>query len=263
MGGDLCRGAACVCFRPTAQVSESAPLYPVDVKKMNRPTAALETAHVGVVSRPIRLRSLVASLRPRQWTKNGALLVAALFSKHARDPASLRLALLGVAAFSLLASAVYLGNDIADREQDRLHPLKRARPIAAGELPVGLAATAAVLLALSGLTLSLTLGVSFFTVALAYLLLQVLYTVRLKDLVLVDVFAVAAGFVLRVVAGAEAIAVPISNWLFLCAMLLALFLALAKRRAELTLLDAQAGLHRRILGEYSVPLLDQLVTVVS
>ena len=230
---------------------------------MNRPTAAVDTAVVGVVARPARLRALVVSLRPRQWTKNGALLVAALFSRHARDPASLRLALLGVAAFCLLASAVYLGNDIADREQDRLHPEKRLRPIAAGELPVGLAAGAAVLLALGGLTLSSTLGGSFLTVALAYLGLQVLYTVWLKDLVIVDVFAVAAGFVLRVVAGAEAIAVPISNWLFLCTLLLSLFLALAKRRAELTLLEARAGLHRRILTEYTVPLLDQLVTVVS
>jgi len=230
---------------------------------MNRPTAAVETAAIGVVARPSRLRALVVSLRPRQWTKNGALLVAALFSRQARDPASLRLALLGAVAFCLLASAAYLGNDIADREQDRLHPEKRARPIAAGELPVGLAAGAAIFLALGGLTLSFALGGSFFTVAVAYLGLQVLYTVQLKNLVIVDVFAVASGFVLRVVAGAEAIAVPISNWLFLCTMLLSLFLALAKRRAELTLLDTRAGLHRRILSEYSVPMLDQLVTVVS
>src|SRR5206468_1636325 len=127
---------------------------------------------------------------------------------------------------------------------------KRRRPVAAGELPVPVARLTSLLLALGGLALSAAIGVGFFLVALGYLVLQALYSAVLKNLVVVDVFAVAAGFLLRVVAGAEAVAVPISNWLYLCTLLLSLFLALSKRRAELVALGADAGRHRPILAEY-------------
>jgi 4-hydroxybenzoate polyprenyltransferase len=215
--------------------------------------------------RPARppLHALVVSLRPLQWIKNGALLVAPLFAQQVTHLARLWPALAGIVAFSALASAVYLANDLVDREQDRLHPEKRRRPLAAGELSPALASATSVALALGGLALSAAIGRTFLAVALAYVALQVLYSSVLKHLVIVDVFAVAAGFVLRVVAGAEAVAVPISNWLYLCTLLLSLFLALAKRRAELTLLGDDAPGHRRILVEYSTSMVDQLVTVLS
>jgi 4-hydroxybenzoate polyprenyltransferase len=209
------------------------------------------------------VRALVTSLRPSQWVKNAALLAAPIFAQRITHPESLAPMLLGILAFCLLASAVYLANDIVDREADRLHPEKRRRPIAAGNLPVSVAAGSSALLALTGLALSAVVGERFLIVAVAYLGLQVVYTAVLKNMVVVDVFAIASGFVLRVVAGAEAIAVPVSNWLYLCTLLLALFLALAKRRAELLLLKGDAIHHRRILAEYTTPMVDQLITVLS
>jgi len=223
-------------------------------------------ARTAAGSRPIassRLRALVVSARPAQWTKNGALLVAPLFAQQLSRPDELRPVVLGVAAFSALASAVYLANDVVDRERDRLHPDKRHRPIAAGALSPQLAIGASAALGVVGLGVAAAVGSSFFLVTLAYLALQALYTTILKHLVVVDVFAVASGFVLRVVAGAEAAAVPISNWLYLCTLLLSLFLALAKRRAELATLGTEALRHRPILTEYTVAMVDQLATVLS
>ncbi len=215
-----------------------------------------------LAARP-RLQALVVSLRPAQWLKNGALLAAPIFARKLLRPETLVPVLLGVAAFCMLASAVYLANDLTDRERDRRHPLKRRRPIAAGEVPAAMASGAALVLAVGGLGVGAAVGRGFLVTAVAYLALQALYTTWLKHVVVVDVFAVATGFVLRVVAGAEAVAVPISNWLYLCTLLLSLFLALAKRRAELTLLADEAAQHRRILAEYSIPMVDQLITVVS
>jgi 4-hydroxybenzoate polyprenyltransferase len=206
------------------------------------------------------LGGLIRSIRPRQWTKNGALLVPLIFARR-RDAVGREA--LAVLLFCAIVGAVYLFNDILDREADRLHPEKRHRPIAAGEVPVGVAAVTAVLLAAGALAGAFALSVPFGWTAAAYLLLQAFYSVWLKHWVLIDVFAIAAGFVLRVVAGALAINVPISNWLYLCTLLLALFLALAKRRAELeTLSDAAEG-HRRNLALYSIPLLDQFLSIVS
>jgi len=210
-----------------------------------------------------RVRAVAAALRPTQWIKNAALLAAPIFAQKVTHPESLLPALLGIAAFSALASAGYLANDIVDRERDRLHPEKRRRPVAAGELPVSVAGLMSLVIALAGLALSAAIGAPFLLVALAYLALQGLYSAVLKNVVLVDVFAVAAGFLLRVVAGAEAVAVPISNWLYLCTLFLSLFLALSKRRAELVALGADAGRHRPILAEYTTPMVDQLVTVLS
>ncbi len=210
-----------------------------------------------------RVRAFVESMRPAQWLKNAALLVAPTFAQRMLDPASIGPVAMGVASFCLLASATYLGNDLADRERDRLHPEKHTRPIASGVLPAGIAGVGAVGLATAGLALAVALGPGFALAAIAYVVLQVAYTLVLKHVVIVDVFAIAAGFVLRVVAGAEAVVVPISNWLYLCTLLVSLLLALAKRRAELALLGADASRHRRILEEYSAPMLDQLITVLS
>ena len=213
--------------------------------------------------RPSIALALLRSLRPRQWIKNGALLAPLLFSRRGEVLGSVARAAFAVAIFCGLVGAVYLFNDLLDRDRDRLHPDKRHRPIAAGELPLAVAAVAAGLLAAGGLGAACALSPRFAAAAAAYLALQLAYSLALKHWVLVDVFAIAAGFVLRVVAGALAIDVPISNWLYLCTLLLALFLALAKRRAELAVLGDSPEIHRKNLALYSVPLLDQLLGISS
>ncbi|MHB1843578.1 MAG: decaprenyl-phosphate phosphoribosyltransferase [Deltaproteobacteria bacterium] len=206
---------------------------------------------------------LLVSLRPRQWVKNLALLAALVFSRRGEALVSVARALAAVGLFCLLAGSVYLFNDLLDRERDRVHPEKRLRPIASGAVSPRLAAIASALLAAGALGGAFALSAGFAEAALAYLVLQAAYSLWVKHWVLLDVFAIAAGFVLRVVAGALVIDVPISNWLYLCTLLLSLFLALGKRRAELsTLLDASEG-HRPNLAHYSVPLLDQLIGIVS
>jgi 4-hydroxybenzoate polyprenyltransferase len=158
---------------------------------------------------------------------------------------------------------VYLINDVADREQDRLHPIKRMRPIATGDLSPGAALTAAAVLGAIALAASFALRPAFGVAAAAYLALFVVYTRTLKHIVVLDVMTIAIGFVLRAVAGGLVISVHISNWLLVCTMLGALFLGLAKRRHELTLLAAGASGHRRILEEYDPYLLDQMIGVVA
>jgi 4-hydroxybenzoate polyprenyltransferase len=204
----------------------------------------------------------LAALRPRQWTKNAVVLAPLFFSLRAREPRAVGLALAAVAIFCLVASAMYLLNDVSDAEQDRAHPLKRARPVASGELSPRLAVTIAVALGAAGLVTALWLGKGFAAFVAAYVVLQLGYSAVLKHIVVLDVFGIAGGFVLRVLAGAEAISVPVSNWLYLCTLLLSLFLALAKRRAESLLLDEGAAQHRRNLSEYSPQLIDQLVSIV-
>ena len=207
-------------------------------------------------------RALLVSLRPHQWTKNLFVLAALAFSKHLFDGDAVALAALAFATFCGLSGAVYLVNDLVDLERDRLHPRKRTRPIASGTLPVPTArAAAAVLLAL-GLLAAWGLGPGFFACALSYLALNLAYSLVLKDVVILDVLAIAIGFVVRAVAGALAIGVLFSDWLLVCTILLALFLALAKRRHELATLENAAG-HRQALAEYSPYLLDQMIAVVT
>ena len=167
------------------------------------------------------------------------------------------------AIFCILSGVVYLINDIMDRESDRRHPLKRRRPIAAGTLTVRTALGAAVLLGAAALAGAFAVNAMFGIVAIAYLALQMLYSGPLKHIVILDVLTLAIGFVLRAVAGAVAINVEISHWLFVCTILLALFIGLAKRRHELVLLGEGAAGHRPILGEYSPYLLDQMIVVVA
>lgn len=208
------------------------------------------------------LTPLVAlkALRPKQWTKNGVLLVPLLFAKSMFAQGLLLRALASVVAFSLLASGVYLLNDWFDREKDRLHPEKKHRPIAAGQLN-GLAAVVLVMLCWAGAGLvGAWLGWSFLGVLAGYLSLQVFYTLGLKRLVIIDVMAIALGFIIRVVAGAVAIDVVVSNWLFLCTLLGAVFLGFAKRRAELSSLE-DATAHRANLADYSLPMIDQMMSI--
>ena len=207
-------------------------------------------------------RALFVSLRPHQWTKNLFVLAALGFSKHLFDGDAVLRAGAAFLAFCVLSGAVYLVNDLVDRESDRLHPAKRSRPIASGALGVPAARACAVLLLVAGLAASFALGPGFLLCALGYLALNLAYSLGLKHVVILDVLAIALGFVLRAVAGALAIQVVFSDWLLVCTILLALFLALAKRRHELVSLEDAAG-HRRILAEYSPYLLDQMIAVVT
>jgi 4-hydroxybenzoate polyprenyltransferase len=206
--------------------------------------------------------ALIRSTRPEQWLKNGFVLAPMVFSGLLDDPGAWARSLLAVAAFCAASSAVYLVNDVLDREADRRHPSKCNRPIAAGEISVGAALTAAVVLAAAAMAAAFVLGGWFPAVLGSYILLVVLYSAVLKRVVFVDVLVLAAGFVLRVVGGAVAINVPVSRWLLLCAYLLALYLALGKRRSELALLGEGAGTHREVLGHYTLGLVDQAISVV-
>jgi 4-hydroxybenzoate polyprenyltransferase len=207
-------------------------------------------------------RALLVSLRPHQWLKNLVVLAALVFSKHLFEAAAFAQAALAFAVFCALAGGVYVVNDLVDLERDRLHPLKRLRPIASGALPAGVARVVAAALLLAALAASALLGAGFLACAAAYTLLSVAYSLALKHVVILDVLAVALGVVLRAVAGAVAIGVHFSPWLLVCTILLALFLGLAKRRHELvTLADASA--HRQILAEYSPYLLDQMIAVMT
>jgi len=208
-------------------------------------------------------RALLVSLRPDQWTKNLLVLAALVFSKHLFDLDAAVRAGVAFLVFCALSGATYLLNDLTDLEQDRVHPQKKFRPLASGALPVGTGRLFCGLLYAAGLVASLWLGRGFAIAALAYVLLNVAYSLGIKNVVILDVLAVSLGFVLRAVAGALAIDVVFSDWLLVCTILLALFLSLAKRRHELVLLSTNATEHRPILSEYSPYLLDQMISVVT
>ncbi len=209
-----------------------------------------------------RVVALWWSLRPLQWTKNAIVLGALVFADRLFDPSALSTALLAMAAFCGLSSGVYLLNDVRDRDQDRLHPDKQRRPIAVGTLPVGVALAASAVILVGSLGLAAVVNGAFFGIAVAYVSLMLAYTLALKRLVIVDVLAIASGFVLRAVGGAVAIGVTFSPWLLACTMLLALFLGFGKRRAELAHLPDAAG-HRENLETYTLPLLDQLTAATA
>lgn len=212
--------------------------------------------------RPLPL-AMVLALRPRQWMKNAVVFAALVFARRVFEPAPFAQAVAAFVFFCAASGAVYLVNDIIDIDQDRLHPRKRRRPIAAGDLPVSLAWALAGVLVTTTLALAYLVRPLLAAVILGYCVVQVAYSLYLKHQVILDVFTIAAGFVLRAVAGAVAIGVPISPWLYVCTALLALFQALAKRRAEIKLLSEAAGAHRRILEDYSTLLLEEMIAVVT
>lgn len=214
--------------------------------------------------------SAVRALRPKQWTKNIVVLAALVFAHADRTQVqvlnSLNLvwtALIAAVLFCLVSSGIYLLNDVRDLPLDREHPTKRMRPIAAGELSVGFAVGLAILLLAVGFVGAWKINESFLGAVAAYVAIQVLYTLGLKRIALVDLFVIAVGFVLRALAGALAIGVAISPWLLLCTLLLALFLALCKRRHERVVLDDFAGETRTSLKDYDPKLLDQLISMVG
>ena len=207
--------------------------------------------------------NLIRSLRPEQWTKNLIIFAALLFGERLLDPSAVGSAAAAFAIFCILSGVVYLINDVADRHADRSHPVKKWRPIASGALPVGTALAAAAVLGGAALAAAFWVRVPLGILAAAYLGLLALYSGPLKHVVIIDVLTIAIGFVLRAAAGAVAISVPISPWLYVLTILLALFLALSKRRHELVLLADRATGHRPILEEYSPYLLDQMIAVVT
>ena len=210
-----------------------------------------------------QLKELFISLRPHQWTKNLVVLAALVFAERLFHVPSILAAGTAFVIFCMLSGAVYLVNDLTDLVGDRNHPVKRDRPLASGRLSPRVAVTGVVLFFAGGLAGAWWLGRDLAVVAAIYSVTMVAYSFALKNVVILDVLVVAFGFVLRAIAGALAIHVAFSNWLLICTWLLALFLALAKRRHELTLLAGEAAGHRRILGEYSPYLLDQMIAVVT
>jgi len=226
------------------------------VKKPEQIETMERDAQRGLADLPL---ALLLAMRPKQWPKNLFVYVALIFTDNWGKIGVTTLAFL---LYCLISGSVYLMNDVVDREQDRLHPEKRNRPIASGRLPVGTAIAASLLFGWGGVAAAFLFNLKFGLITLGYYLLQIAYTFVLKHVVLVDVFAIAAGFVFRAVAGAFAIQVPNSVWLLVCMFLLALFLGFGKRRHELLSLADEASNHRQILAEYSIPFLDQMVAIV-
>lgn len=207
--------------------------------------------------------AIVLSMRPRQWTKNLLVFAGLIFSKNLLHGPSVLRSLAGFVAFCLLSGAVYILNDLVDRENDRRHPTKKNRPIASGRVPVPAAVASAGLAVAAGLAGAFWLDWRFGVVGLAYFGMQLAYSLRLKQMVVLDVMVVALGFALRAVSGTYVVHVSISPWLFVCTILLALFLALAKRRHELVFLEGGGISHRSVLGKYSETLLDQMIAVAT
>jgi 4-hydroxybenzoate polyprenyltransferase len=211
------------------------------------------------------LSALIKAMRPRQWTKNGFIFFALIFDKRLFIPEPFFRTVMGFALFCLISSAVYLFNDIADVEADRNHPEKKYRPIASGTLPINVALTAALFLTVVSISLAYLLAPLFALVLATYLTINLLYSRWLKHVAILDVLIVSSGFVLRVAAGVILI-YPVerfSPWLYMITILFSLYIGLGKRRAELNLLAAGATSHRKVFDGYTIPLLDQYITIVS
>ncbi len=210
------------------------------------------------------MKPYIRLLRPSQWIKNTFVFAPLVFSKHLFDPVVFFASLRGFTAFCIVSSAVYVFNDIFDREADAAHPLKKNRPIASGAVSIRAALFVNAALLLLALIVCIPLLAGFQIVLLSYLILQLLYSIRLKKIVILDVFIIAAGFMLRVMAGAEVIDVMISHWIILCMMFLSLFLALAKRRGEIVLFQkTESSSERKVLQEYDVAFIDSTLMITS
>jgi 4-hydroxybenzoate polyprenyltransferase len=209
------------------------------------------------------LRALIKTLRPKQWTKNLFVFAALVFDGKLFQRGPLLRTVAGFVLFCLISSTVYVINDLVDIEKDRQHPIKRHRPLASGRLSPRVAILAAVLIAMVCLPLAVWLDWAFGLVAIGYVAVMIPYSFWLKNIVIIDVMTIAAGFVLRVVAGVTLVhVVRFSPWLYVCTTLLALFLAVGKRRHELFLLQGNANGHRAILSEYSMQLINEMISIL-
>lgn len=202
-------------------------------------------------------------MRPLQWIKNGFVFIGVIFSQRLDSPEMLLKAFLAAAAFCCASSCVYIFNDLIDLPQDLQHPKKKLRPLPAGQVTPKFAASLSILLSLLALTIGAQVSIIVLAIIAAYLLLNLLYTLRLKHIVILDVFCIAAGFMLRILAGTLGLGIPPSKWLLLCSLMITLFLGFAKRRAEITALAGNKEGHRKVLRNYSEVFLDQLIAICA
>ncbi|MCG7375889.1 decaprenyl-phosphate phosphoribosyltransferase [Paenibacillus sp. ACRSA] len=209
------------------------------------------------------LSGLLRLLRPKQWTKNGLLFAALLFSFEEIRTETVLTTILGFILFSLVAGCVYILNDYVDRERDQQHPVKKFRPLASGQVNPTHALLFGALLLIGSVGTAFVVNSIFGVLCIVYFILNVSYSFVLKHLVILDMMTIAAGFVLRAIAGGVLIHVPFTPWFLICTLLLSLFLAIGKRRNELTLLEGNTGSHRKVLDNYSITLLDQFNTIVT
>ena len=220
----------------------------------------VEAAPLGIAQ---NLRGLLAEMRPLEWSKNLLVFSGVIFSKSLTDPHNLLVSMLGFLVFCSAASGIYIFNDLCDLDADREHPVKKDRPLASGSLNVNFGRVAMTVLLLTATLGSLALSYTFAVVIAVYLLSCIGYSLRLKDVVILDVIIIASGFVLRAVAGAVLIGVFASEWLVLCTSMVALLIGFGKRRHELVLLESKAEGHRKNLGDYSLPFLDSLMNICA
>ncbi len=208
-------------------------------------------------------KELLITMRPSQWYKNLILFISIIFSFNIKNLEIWAIAIFAFVIFCLLSGGEYIINDIIDLEKDKKHPKKQKRPIASGRLKLNYALISAIILIVGGITASYFINIPFMILSISYVLLILLYSLRLKHLIIVDLLVISIGFVIRAIAGGVAINVFISPWLIVCTFLLALFLAIAKRRHELVLLGDEGKNHRKILSEYSTNVLDQMMSIAT
>lgn len=210
-----------------------------------------------------RIPDLWRLMRPRQWIKNSFVLTGILFANAWRDPVLVQRVLLATIAFSLVASGVYIINDLIDRPHDLNHPRKKQRPLAAQKVSVSAAVTLLAILWLAAFSLGFLVSRTVMTILLIYVLVNIAYSLHLKHVVILDVFIIASGFMLRILAGTIGVGIAPSQWLLLCGLMMALFLGFAKRRAELYAMTDDSPTHRRVLGHYQPVLLDNMIVVTA
>ncbi len=206
---------------------------------------------------------LLRLMRPHQWVKNTFVLTGLLFGHAWNDPVLLTKAIIAFVSFCLISSTIYIINDIVDIEEDRHHPSKRKRPLPSGKLKISTAAKFAALLGASGLGLAFFASPIVVGILLLYVIMNIAYSLKLKHVVILDVFIIATGFMLRILAGTLGLGIPPSQWLLLCGLMVTLFLGFSKRRAEIIALSADKSAHRKVLEEYSPVLLDQMIVVTA
>ncbi|MFZ2162872.1 MAG: decaprenyl-phosphate phosphoribosyltransferase [Sideroxyarcus sp.] len=210
-----------------------------------------------------KLLDLLRLMRPHQWVKNTFVFTGLLFGHAWHDPNLVTHVMLAFAAFCLVSSAVYVFNDIIDVEQDRLHPKKSSRPLASGRVGISAAAALAGALSVSGFVLASFASLVVLAILGGYAVMNVAYSLRLKHVVILDVFIIATGFMLRILAGTLGVGIPPSQWLLLCGLMVTLFLGFSKRRAEISALAEDKAAHRRVLEHYSPVLLDKMIGITA
>ncbi|WP_026882277.1 decaprenyl-phosphate phosphoribosyltransferase [Clostridium akagii] len=209
------------------------------------------------------MKYILKLMRPKQWLKNVFVLAALVFSGKFQNGHILLLNLYVFILFSLISSAVYILNDLVDVEKDKQHPQKKFRPIASGKVSKSQALAFELIIVCIVLFTSYSISLKLLVVLLTYYIMNILYSFKLKNVVIVDVMIITFGFVLRVISGSIVTNVQLSPWLILCTILISLFLALNKRRSEIVTLKDKRGSHRKILEEYSVELIDSMLTIVT